>query len=500
MKNVEFLIHFGFMNELLTLSINTCPLPYLISTPDLLYKIDSLYLRIYDFECGIRLYNPSHETTKTILERRKIAKDLADLGFNVKLCEKALELKKGNRDDAIDWLTSEDAVLHVANGGIDGNINVETPRVKEIREIMKTVGLPFHLCENAYKLMNYDKDKTITLLFDKGYIYSEGISEDAFLSAENYYTGTSIYIVLYCIVFFKIYYYCLLYYIIIADSSDQAVLDDIYIEEHKVELIEDTEDTVVDNIHTSNLFECRIIKATSDVEAHALDSWTCELCSYINSKRYTKCQICNNVNTNNVTKTLNNNKYVLLKAGMLVTFNHNYGDMNILYGKTGIYLKQDENISSVLLLDTESGTRKIEKFETRFLNIHEKWSGYRIASTEELYGVLSQYLYSSFLHLCRILLICLLSVWDDTLQNETLSLRHISDDGRNVVQYLQLLMSTENLFMANKKKNATTGRLFLMVNRVMKNIMKLTLLNETNSSILDVYIYISIVIVCLVIC
>lgn len=277
--------------------------------------------------------------------------------------------------------------------------------------------------------------------------------------------------------------------IIIVDSSDQAVLDDIYIEEHKVELIEDAEDTVVDNIHTSNIYECRIIKATSDIEAQALDSWTCQLCSYINSKKYHKCQICNNINTNNpnTTSYLNNNKYVLLKAGMLVTFNHNYGDMNILYGKTGIYLKQNENMSSVLLLDTESGTRRIETFETRFLNIHEKWAGYRIASTEELYGVLSQYLYSSFLHLCRILLISLLSVWDDTLQNETLSLRHISDDGRNVVQYLQLLMSTENLFMANKKKNATTGRLFLMVNRVMKNIMKLTLLNETNSSILDVY-------------
>lgn len=100
-NNVSFLIHFGFINELLILSLNKSPLPFLISTQDLLYKIDTLFLRTYDFGCGIRLYHEYDEDTHTILERRKNAKNLSDLGFNVKLCEKALEIKKGNRDEAL---------------------------------------------------------------------------------------------------------------------------------------------------------------------------------------------------------------------------------------------------------------------------------------------------------------------------------------------------------------------------------------------------------------
>lgn len=324
------------------------------------------------------------------------------------------------------------------------------------------------------------------------------------------------------IIILQIVYY--FYYIV--NYSDQAVLDDIYIEEQKVELIEDTDDTNIDNIHTSNIYECSLIKASKnkglndetwicsfcsyinsihnnkckmcdsvmnknqlqkllETKSYSGDSWTCAICSYINSNRYNKCKMCNNAN--NTQSQLQ--KTVELKPGMLVTLNHDEGDIKVLYGKTGIYLEQHDDISKVLLLNTDSGCRYIQNCETKYLNVHEKWVGYKIASIKEIYGILSQYLYTSLIHISRILLLILLSVWDESSQKEPLSIRHLSDDGQNVVQYIQLLMSTEKLFFANTKKDSTQGRLFLMVNRVLKNILKLRLLNESNSLILDVYLY-----------
>lgn len=273
----------------------------------------------------------------------------------------------------------------------------------------------------------------------------------------------------------KVYIFIIIIHILyLVPSNDNDILYEINGEKTS-KLLNNNNDNDNNNefiINNPLLSECTLISVKDNSDSN---TWSCPACTFINRNDNSQCIICGSACPTDHSI----NTSIPLVRGLLVTETSEIGPTRRLIGKTGIYIKFNENIHEVINLSLETGLYNIIPMDFVHIKVHDKWAGYDLTDINEIYGLLLQYNHTLFIHHIRILLLMILLMSSD--EESILQIENPFD----VVNFFLLLISSENLYESNIHRNCLQGRLLLVVNKILYVLMNR---NVNGKPLLDVYI------------
>lgn len=91
------LIEYNILQEIFNYTLTPSPIPQIIPTSKLISSLQNVFNRVHDIQCGINLVQYNNNDKLSLQERRTLLSELTELGFNIKLCEKAISLFPDNK-------------------------------------------------------------------------------------------------------------------------------------------------------------------------------------------------------------------------------------------------------------------------------------------------------------------------------------------------------------------------------------------------------------------
>lgn len=272
---------------------------------------------------------------------------------------------------------------------------------------------------------------------------------------------------------------------LIVPSNDNDILYEINGEKTS-KVLNDPDYNNNNNINTNPyLSECTLISVKDNSDSN---TWSCPACTFINRNEISQCVMCGS--TCPADHSVNTS--IPLVRGLLVTETSEIGTTRRLIGKTGIYIKLNENVHEVINLSLETGLYNIIQMDFVHIKVHDKWAGYDLTDISEIYGLLLQYNHTLFIHHIRVFLLMVLLMSSSSSSSNSASSNE--EDINNIlpinnpndaVNYFLLLISSENLYESNIHRNCLQGRLLLVINKILYVVMNRSI---NGKPLLDVYI------------